>query len=51
MPSENAGSVKVLEELFQKLNVSKEASDIKEASTEIASFINGRIEDQAVPST
>jgi elongation factor 3 len=50
MPSENAQSVKVLDELFQKLTVSKDAADIKESSNELASFINGRIEDQAVPS-
>jgi elongation factor 3 len=49
MPSENAQSVKVLDELFQKLTVSTDASDIKTASSEIAGFINGRIEDQAVP--
>jgi elongation factor 3 len=49
MPSENAQSVKVLDELFQKLTVSKEASAIKESSVEIAGFINGRIEDQDVP--
>lgn len=49
MPSENAGSVKVLDELFQKLTVSKEAADIKQSSAEIASFINGRIEDQDAP--
>ncbi len=47
--SENAQSVKVLDELFQKLTVSKEAAEIKESSAELASFINGRIEDQAVP--
>jgi elongation factor 3 len=50
MPSENAQSVKVLDELFQKLTVSSDAAAIKEASVELASFINGRIEDQAVPS-
>lgn len=49
MPSENAQSVQVLDELFQRLSVSKEADAIREASGEIASFINGRIEDQAVP--
>lgn len=42
-------SVKVLDELFQKLSVSKEAAEINEAAQEIASFINGRIDDQAVP--
>lgn len=50
MPSENAQSIKVLDELFQKLTVSKEAADIKESSNQLASFINGRIEDQDVPS-
>ncbi|KAL2201973.1 elongation factor 3 [Sarocladium strictum] len=49
MPSENAQSVKVLDELFQKLTVSTDAADIKGASAELAGFINGRIEDQAVP--
>ena len=49
MPSESAQSVQVLDELFKKLTVSKDAAAIKEASNEIASFINGRIEDQAVP--
>lgn len=49
MPSENTQSTKVLEELFQKLTVSKEAAEIKESSNELASFINGRIEDQDVP--
>lgn len=47
--SENAQSLKVLDELFQRLSVSKESSEIKESSKELASFINGRIEDQAVP--
>lgn len=49
MPSENAQSVKVLDELFQKLTVSKEAADIKDSANQLASFINGRIEDQDVP--
>ena len=49
MPTENAQSIKVLDELFQKLIVSKDSSDIKESANELASFINGRIEDQAVP--
>ncbi|KAM0187455.1 hypothetical protein ACHAPA_008360 [Fusarium lateritium] len=49
MPTENQQSIKVLDELFQKLTVSKESSDIKESSTELASFINGRIGDQVVP--
>ncbi|GKT59607.1 elongation factor 3 [Colletotrichum tofieldiae] len=49
MSSENAQSVKVLDELLQKLTISKEASDIKESSNALASFMNGRIEDQDVP--
>lgn len=49
MPTENAESIKVLDELFKKLTVSKESEAIKESSNELASFINGRIEDQAVP--
>jgi elongation factor 3 len=49
MPTENQQSIKVLDELFQKLTVSKESSDIKESSSELASFINGRIGDQVVP--
>lgn len=50
MPSsENAQSIKVLDELMQKLTISKEAAAIKEASAAIASFINGRIEDLDTP--
>ncbi|KAK7421858.1 translational elongation factor EF-1 alpha [Neonectria magnoliae] len=49
MPTENQQSIKVLDELFQKLTVSKDAADIRESSNELASFINGRIDDQAVP--
>lgn len=51
MPSENAQSVEVLNDLFKKLVVSSDAAETKQSSQEIASFINGRIEDQAVPST
>ncbi|OIW32042.1 ARM repeat-containing protein [Coniochaeta ligniaria NRRL 30616] len=47
--SENAQSVKVLDELMQKLTISKEADAIKEASAALASFINGRIEDKDTP--
>ncbi|KAH8889616.1 ARM repeat-containing protein [Thozetella sp. PMI_491] len=49
MPSENAKSAKVLDELMQKLTISKEADEIKEASAALASFINGRIEDVDTP--
>ncbi|EEY22356.1 elongation factor 3 [Verticillium alfalfae VaMs.102] len=47
--AENAQSVKVLDELMKKLTISKEAAEVKDASAALASFINGRIEDQAVP--
>jgi len=47
--AENAKSVKVLDELMQKLNIAKEPADTKEASAALASFINGRIEDLDVP--
>ncbi len=45
----NKESLKVLDELMQKLTISKEASETKEASAALASFMNGRIEDQDVP--
>ncbi|KAK3317986.1 armadillo-type protein [Apodospora peruviana] len=47
--SENAKSVKVLDELMQKLTISKDAAAIKEASAAIATFINGHIEDLDTP--
>ena len=47
--SENTKSLKVLDELFAKLSVSTEASDIEEASQNLASFINGPIEEHAAP--
>jgi elongation factor 3 len=47
--SENAKSVQVLDELMQKLTISKEGDAIKESTTALASFINGRIEDLEVP--
>lgn len=49
MPSENAQSVQVLDELFQKLTVAGDAAAIKQSTSELATFVNGRIEDQAVP--
>jgi elongation factor 3 len=48
--AENAQSVKVLDELMQQLTISKESASIKESAAALASFINGRIEDQDVPS-
>ena len=47
--AENANSVQVLDELMKKLTISKDAASIKEASTALASFVNGRIEDQDAP--
>lgn len=47
--SENAQSAKVLDELMQKLTISKEAASVKDASAALASFINGRIEDKDAP--
>ncbi|KAB5532654.1 armadillo-type protein [Coniochaeta sp. 2T2.1] len=47
--SENAQSAKVLDELMQKLTISKDADTIKDASASLASFINGRIEDKDTP--
>ncbi len=47
--AENTQSDKVLADLMKGLTVSKDASDVKAASTAIASFINGRIEDIDVP--
>ncbi|KAI1276807.1 elongation factor 3 [Xylaria sp. FL0933] len=49
MPSENAQSAKVLDDLMAKLTISKDAAAIKDASAALASFINGPIEDQEAP--
>ncbi|USW50143.1 Putative AAA+ ATPase domain, armadillo-like helical, elongation Factor 3, ABC transporter [Septoria linicola] len=46
---ENAGSIKVLEQLLEKLTVSKTADEAKGASQEIATFINGDIQEAAAP--
>ncbi|KAK3057190.1 translational elongation factor EF-1 alpha [Extremus antarcticus] len=47
--SENKQSVKVLEELMSKLTVSKSADEAKGFSQEIATFINGDIEEKDAP--
>ncbi|EOO03794.1 putative elongation factor 3 protein [Phaeoacremonium minimum UCRPA7] len=47
--AENAKSLKVLDELMQKLTISKEADAVKESAAALASFINGPIEDLDVP--
>lgn len=46
---ENQKSEKVLDELFSKLSISKAQDQINEASLELASFINGNIEEVDAP--
>ncbi|KAK6827644.1 hypothetical protein PG987_010985 [Apiospora arundinis] len=46
---ENTQSLKVLDDLMSKLTISKDAAATKEATNALASFINGRIEDQDAP--
>ncbi|KAF2198105.1 ARM repeat-containing protein [Delitschia confertaspora ATCC 74209] len=46
---ENKGSQKILEELFSKLTVSKAQDEINAASQELATFINGDIEEADAP--
>jgi elongation factor 3 len=47
--SENKKSLKVLEELFSKLTVSKAQDEINAASLDLATFINGDIEEADAP--
>jgi elongation factor 3 len=47
--SENKGSIKVIEELLQKLSVSKEQADINSTSIDLANFVNGDIEEADAP--
>jgi elongation factor 3 len=47
--TELAGSLKVLDELFSKLSVASNDEERSHASTAIASFINGPIEEHDVP--
>lgn len=47
--SENAKSLKVLDELLQKLTISKTKEDAEYAAENLAVFINGPIEEAAVP--
>jgi elongation factor 3 len=47
--SENKGSIKVIEELLQKLSVSKEQADINSTSIDLATFVNGDIEEADAP--
>lgn len=46
---ETAQSIKVLDDLLSKLTISKDAAEIKGASINLASFINGDILDFDVP--
>ncbi|KAF2837148.1 elongation factor EF-3 [Patellaria atrata CBS 101060] len=47
--SENSKSVKVLEELLKKLTVSKQQDEINASSLDLATFINGDIEEKDAP--
>jgi elongation factor 3 len=47
--SENKKSLKVLEELFSKLTVSRAQDEINAASLDLATFINGDIEEADAP--
>jgi len=49
--SENSKAVKVLEELLGKLNISKAQDEINAASLDIATFINGDIEEADAPTS
>lgn len=47
--SENQKSVKVLDELLQKLTISKTKDDATYAAENLATFINGPIEEHEIP--
>jgi elongation factor 3 len=47
--AENKNSVKVLDELMAKLNISKAQEDINAATYNLAVFINGPIEEHDAP--
>ena len=47
--SENQKSVKVLDELLGKLSISKTAAETSAAAGNIATFINGDIEEHDAP--
>jgi elongation factor 3 len=42
----NKQSIKILDELLQKLTIAKDESEVSAASHSLASFINGAIEEQ-----
>ena len=47
--AENAKSLKVLEELLSKLTVSKAQDEINKAAMDLATFVNGDIEEGDAP--
>jgi elongation factor 3 len=47
--SENAQSIKVLDELMSKLSVSKSQDETNAAARNLATFINGPIEEADAP--
>lgn len=47
--AENSKSLKVLEELLGKLNISKAQDEVNAAANDIATFINGDIEEGDAP--
>jgi elongation factor 3 len=47
--SENSKSVKVLEELLSKLTVSKAQDEINASALDLATFVNGDIEEADAP--
>ena len=47
--AENQKSVKVLDELLNKLSISKTADETSAAAGNIATFINGEIEEHDAP--
>lgn len=47
--SENAKSIKVMEELLKKLTISKSQDEINATSQDLAIFVNGDIEEQDAP--
>ncbi|TVY43118.1 Elongation factor [Lachnellula subtilissima] len=49
MANENKNSVKILDELMAKLNLSKAQEDVNAATLNLATFINGPIEEHDAP--
>lgn len=47
--SENSKSLKVIEELLSKLNISKAQDEINSTALDLANFVNGDIEEADAP--